>query len=321
MAFGQVVIGGPGAGKSTYCYGMYQFLLAIGRKAAVVNLDPANDRVPYPCAVDIRDFITLEEVMEQLNLGPNGGLMYAMENLDHEGLEQFIQRVDKLADEGNYILFDCAGQVELFTHHNALFHIFYRLQKLAKLRLAAVMLVDCYWLTSPLNYVLVLLLTLRAMIQLNMPHVNVFSKIDMLKNYGPLPLRLDYYTNADELEVLGPHLVKESNSVLGQRFVNLTKSIADVVESFGLVLFEVLLVENKRSMVQLLSVIDKANGYSFGLEVGGDTVWNEATRQGGLAEVDVHERWIEHKDAWDKQEAEEEEKMRQENTIDEEDLL
>lgn len=30
----------------------------------------------------------------------------------------------------DYILFDCPGQVELFTHHGSLRNIFFRLQKL-----------------------------------------------------------------------------------------------------------------------------------------------------------------------------------------------
>lgn len=319
--FGQVVVGGPGAGKSTYCYGMYQFLLAIGRSLAVINLDPANDLVPYPVAVDIRDFITLEEVMDELNLGPNGGLMYAMENLGDQGINEFIRRIEELAKDGTYLLFDCPGQVELFTHHNSLHDIFKRLQTQAKLRLVSVMLVDCFWLTLALNYVLVLLLTLRAMLQLDMPHILVFSKIDMLKGYGPLPFRLDFYTDCENLAVLEPHLIKESNSVLGQRYVDLTKAIAEVVEDFGLVLFEVLSVENKRSMVHLLSVVDKANGYSFGAEVGGDTVWAEASRQGGLADVDIHERWIDHKSEWDKKEAEDERARMEGNVIDEDEML
>jgi GPN-loop GTPase len=45
----------------------------LGRRAAVVNLDPANDALPYECAVDVRDLISLEEVQEQEGLGPNGG--------------------------------------------------------------------------------------------------------------------------------------------------------------------------------------------------------------------------------------------------------
>lgn len=73
MTFGQLVVGPPGSGKSTYCNGMQQFLGAAGRKLAVVNLDPANDTLPYECSVNIIDLISLEEVMQDLKLGPNGG--------------------------------------------------------------------------------------------------------------------------------------------------------------------------------------------------------------------------------------------------------
>ena len=73
MGFGQVVVGPPGSGKSTYCNGMQQFLTAAGRNVAVINLDPANDTLPYECAVNIMDLISLEEVMRDLDLGPNGG--------------------------------------------------------------------------------------------------------------------------------------------------------------------------------------------------------------------------------------------------------
>lgn len=40
FTWGQVVVGPPGSGKSTYCTGMQQFLSLAGRKVAVVNLDP-----------------------------------------------------------------------------------------------------------------------------------------------------------------------------------------------------------------------------------------------------------------------------------------
>ncbi len=90
MPFAQLVVGAPGAGKSTYCDGMQQFMSAIGRKCSVVNLDPANDRTTYSCAVDVRHLVTLEEVMEGEELGPNGGVLYALEELEHnfEWLEE-----------------------------------------------------------------------------------------------------------------------------------------------------------------------------------------------------------------------------------------
>ena len=57
---------------------MKQFLDELGRHCEVINLDFANDRVPYEVSVDVRDLIDLESVMEELNLGPNGGLVYCM---------------------------------------------------------------------------------------------------------------------------------------------------------------------------------------------------------------------------------------------------
>jgi GPN-loop GTPase len=61
---------------------MQQFLGALGRKSSVVNLDAANDRVSYPCTVNIFSLITLEDIMRHEGLGPNGGIMYALETLD-----------------------------------------------------------------------------------------------------------------------------------------------------------------------------------------------------------------------------------------------
>ncbi|KAH7677335.1 GPN-loop GTPase 2 protein [Dioscorea alata] len=72
MVFGQVVIGSPGSGKTTYCNGMSQFLKLIGRKVAIVNLDLANDALPYECAVNIKDLVKLSDVMVEHSLGPNG---------------------------------------------------------------------------------------------------------------------------------------------------------------------------------------------------------------------------------------------------------
>jgi GTPase SAR1 family protein len=88
MPFGQVVIGPPGSGKTTYCHGMQQFCAASlqqgggARKVAIVNLDPANDNLPYTPAVDISDLVHLESVMEEFGLGPNGGLVYCMDYLE-----------------------------------------------------------------------------------------------------------------------------------------------------------------------------------------------------------------------------------------------
>ena len=95
MPFAQLVVGPPGSGKSTYCDGMHQFMGAIRRPCSVVNLDPANDHTSYAAALDVRDLVTLEEIMEAEELGPNGGVLYALEELEHN-IEWFEHGLKKL---------------------------------------------------------------------------------------------------------------------------------------------------------------------------------------------------------------------------------
>ena len=126
MPFAQLIIGPPGAGKSTYCNGMHQFLGAIGRKSSIVNLDPANELTSYDAALDVRELITLESIMQADQLGPNGSVLYALEELE-SNIEWLLGKLKELGED--YVLFDCPGQVELFTHHGSLRSIFWRLQK------------------------------------------------------------------------------------------------------------------------------------------------------------------------------------------------
>ena len=56
-----------------------QYLEALGRKVAVVNLDPANENYTYPVAADIHDLIDLDAAAAHCELGPNGALVYCFE--------------------------------------------------------------------------------------------------------------------------------------------------------------------------------------------------------------------------------------------------
>ena len=95
MPFGQLVLGPPGSGKSTFCDGMHQFLGAVGRKSRVVNLDPANERTSYPCALDVRALVTTDDIQRDEALGPNGAVLYALEELEanREWLEDGLKEL------------------------------------------------------------------------------------------------------------------------------------------------------------------------------------------------------------------------------------
>lgn len=166
-------------------------------------------------------------------------------------------------------------------------------------------------------YISALLLSLRAMLQLDLPHLNVLTKIDNLSNYAPLPFNLDYYTEVQDLSYILPELENESSRLSHEKFGALNKTIIDLVEEFGLVGFETLAVEDKKSMMSLLRAIDRASGYAFGpAEGANDTVWQVAVREGmGTTDVrDVQERWLDAKDAYDEEEEKElEEEVRLRN--------
>lgn len=248
--------------------------------------------------------------------------MYAVESLD-ESIDLFILQIKSLVQEEKaYLVFDCPGQVELFTHHSSLFKIFKKLEKELDMRFCVVNLIDSFYITSPSQYVSILLLALRSMLMMDLPQINVFSKIDMLKSYGELPFRLDYYTEVQDLDYLQPFIEKESSSVLGRRYSKLTETISELVSDFNLVSFEVLAVDDKQSMINLQSVVDKANGYIFGAsEVGGDTVWAEATREGAMmVNYDIQDRWIDNKEKYDEEERKRQEEQAKEQNMQEKEV-
>ena len=200
MPFGEIVVGSPGSGKSTYCYGKQQLLTALNRPISIVNLDPANDNISYPCAIDIASLITLQEVMDTYGLGPNGGMLYCMEYLE-ENFDWLDEKLKTLGKDA-YVVFDLPGQVELSTNHESLKNIIKKLSKSGfrvliasstlstthpcLIQLAAVNFCDAHYVTDASKYIAVLMSSLRVMLHLELPHVNVLSKMDLITQYGDL---------------------------------------------------------------------------------------------------------------------------------------
>ncbi|PWA86267.1 GPN-loop GTPase 2 [Artemisia annua] len=258
MVFGQVVIGPPGSGKTTYCNGMQQFLQLIGRKVAVINLDPANDSLPYDCAINIEDLIKLSDVMNEHSLGPNGGLIYCMDYLE-KNIDWLESKLKPLLKD-HYFLFDFPGQVELFFLHSNAKNVIMKLIKKLDLRLTAIQLIDAHLCSDPGKYVSALLLSLSTMLHMELPHVNVLSKMDLIESYGKLAFNLDFYTDVEDLSYLQNHLDQDPRS---SKYRKLTKELCEVIEDYGLVNFSTLAIQDKESVTNLVKLIDRTNGYIF----------------------------------------------------------
>jgi GTPase SAR1 family protein len=231
--FGQVVIGSPGAGKSTYCRAVSEFLNGASRKCVVINLDPANDSLPYECAMDIRELVTIEDAMEQHKLGPNGAMLFCAEVLEKNLDSWLLPRLAQLEDA--YLLFDCPGQIELFTHHDSLRNILQRLTFKTSLRLCCVNLVDAHHVADASKFVALSLVSLTMMLQLELPHVNVLSKVDLVEQFGELPLGLEYYAQVQDMT----QALSLDRARMPPKFAKLSKVLAQLIEEFGLVCFTV----------------------------------------------------------------------------------
>lgn len=74
-----LLTGPAGSGKSTLASALITHAQASGRNVHLFNLDPAAERFEYSPSIDIKDLISLEDVMTEMDLGPNGGLVYCFE--------------------------------------------------------------------------------------------------------------------------------------------------------------------------------------------------------------------------------------------------
>ena len=185
----QIIIGPAGSGKSSYCQIMQEHCATLSgsrrRNVLVVNLDPAAENINYECAIDVRDLISVEDVMDELGLGPNGGLMYCMEYL-LQNLDWLQEQMEPQSSDGNtedYWLVDCPGQVELYTHVPIMRTIIDRMQNqwgFSPGSLVSVFCIDSTFCCDAQKMISGQLLALSAMIALELPHVNVLTKGDLL---------------------------------------------------------------------------------------------------------------------------------------------
>ena len=102
-----------------------------------------------------------------------------------------------------YLLLDCPGQVELYTHDDCVRRLLRRLRADLDHRACAVNLVDSHHCSDPAKFVSVCLTTLNSMLQMELPQVNVLSKVDLIEKYGRLHFNVDFYTEVLDLKYVG----------------------------------------------------------------------------------------------------------------------
>ena len=266
---------------------MIQHLQTIRRQCFYVNLDPAAEDFSYEPNLDIKDLISLDDVMEEMQLGPNGGLVYCFEFL-LENLDFLDQALDDVPED-SLLVIDMPGQIELYTHIPLVPRLVAHLTAAGALdvRLCAAYLLESTFVVDRAKFFAGTLSAMSAMLLLAIPHVNILSKMDLIR--GQLPRReLKRFLDPDaslldagdarnrpaarkgELVVPAvaqaeadeePDPARATSVMRGASFRRLNQAVAGLIDDFSMVSFLQLDVQDEESVGAILSYLDDAVQY------------------------------------------------------------
>ncbi|HIH97319.1 MAG TPA: GTPase [Thermoplasmata archaeon] len=169
-------VGTAGSGKSSLTQAFKLWMDRHGFDAVTMNLDPGAESLPYGPDVDIRDWISLRQVMDRYSLGPNGAQIISADLLATKAPE-----IKEVVDEfkADYFLVDTPGQIELFVFRDCGKYI---IDYLSKGRALIAFLIDSFLAKNPSGLVSQLLLAVTSLFRLEAPMSSLLSKSDILKD-------------------------------------------------------------------------------------------------------------------------------------------
>jgi GTPase SAR1 family protein len=168
------ITGTAGSGKSLLASGLLKSQTDNGQFSIILNLDPGVANLPYEPHVDVRDYIDIQTIMETYDLGPNGSLLMASDMVATR-LEEMQEQVDEL--NADCVIVDTAGQIELFAFRASGMYFVSNFRADNK---AMIFTFDGMLVSSPINYVSVLLLASSVRLRLNTSQINVLTKRDLV---------------------------------------------------------------------------------------------------------------------------------------------
>lgn len=187
------IIGTAGSGKSLLTSAFSDWLRLKRQEVISVNLDPGVLRLPYNPDVDIREYVSIEDIMEKYELGPNGALIMASDLIAAE-IESIRSEVEEF--NSDYVIVDTPGQMELFAFRESGLYIANELSSDPK---AIIYLFDASFSANPLNYVSNTFLATAVRNRFFLPQLHALSKVDLLPKKKVDEI-LDWGTRAGTLE-------------------------------------------------------------------------------------------------------------------------
>ncbi|ALV63233.1 hypothetical protein ADU37_CDS15340 [Thermococcus sp. 2319x1] len=172
-----VFVGTAGSGKTTLTGEFGRFLEENEKKVAYVNLDTGVKNLPYIPAVDVREHVTVEELMKK-GYGPNGAIVESYDFL-MDYLNEYVEKILRLEKENDYVLIDTPGQMETFLFHEFGVKLMENLPSPL-----VVYLFDPTILRNLHDYCFVKFFALLIDLRLGATTVPALNKIDLIRDLG-----------------------------------------------------------------------------------------------------------------------------------------
>ncbi|KAF6248680.1 ATP/GTP-binding protein [Marine Group I thaumarchaeote] len=168
------ISGTAGSGKSLLTSKLYDYYTKNGAFAAILNLDPGVENMPYTCDVDVRDYVDYVSIMQKYDLGPNGALIMANDLI--------ASKIDEIQNEVNrvnpdYLIVDTPGQIELFAYRSSGPFL---VENISSEEKTNIFLFDGALINTPVNFVSIALLATSIRLRLKIATVNVLTKTDLI---------------------------------------------------------------------------------------------------------------------------------------------
>jgi len=220
MAHTLFIVGMAGSGKSTLTAAYLEWLKSGDRDVIVVNLDPGATALPYNPDIDARQYVDVEKLMLDYQLGPNGALIMASDLLaDH--LEEIRTEIEEANPD--LVLIDTPGQIELFALRESGPFI---VRQLTEDNRALIYLMDAPFTRSPLNFTSNVYLAAAIYSRIMQPQIYVLTKSDLVTE-GEIDAIVDWTTESEALD-LALRTLEEHN------FSTITRDLANAVFATGL---------------------------------------------------------------------------------------
>ncbi len=173
MAVNLYFVGTAGSGKTTLTKAFKEWMESQGYQAVTVNLDPGADKLPYSVDIDVRDWVSLQEVMDEHDLGPNGAQIVSADMVAVKA-----QEIREVMDEFecHYFLIDTPGQMELFTFRESSREMVKTLGEKSLISF----LFDPVLAKQPSGFVSLTTLAATTQFRFDIPYFPVLSKADVL---------------------------------------------------------------------------------------------------------------------------------------------